>query len=298
MSAMTPNGLLRKIGQNELMRAMGRRVRDMLLAGASGVERMAGGGRSVAKDGSTPFDNVEPAVIETIFASLRVNPLQLLQVANVRKILARERTKHFMAQNKLRSVDEGGQVSHNTIGHNLQQVIEKADMDRPVIMVNVVKGIERVINNVANLDTLSIGPRSEIEIFALMAAGFNADRISAIDLFSYSPYVDTGDMHSMPYADNSFDVVFVGWVLSYSRDQAAAAREILRVCRDRAIVVLAGSYSDEQTDRTRFENDTTHMQNCAQLEALFEGSVRHTYFRHDPEPPETTMVMTVFEVKK
>jgi SAM-dependent methyltransferase len=284
--------------RSETVRSAGRRLRDLLLAGASAIERRAGTGRVSARDGTTPFDNVDPAVVETIFARLRVDPMQLLQIANVRKDLARARVKQLIAQNKLRQMDEGDKVSHNTIGHNYEQVLEKADMDRPIIMVNAVKSIQSVINNVGNLDVLTIGPRSEIEIFALLAAGFNADRISGLDLFSYSPYIDIGDMHAMPYADNSFDVVFVGWVLSYSRDQQAAAREILRVARDGAILVIAGDYSDENTDRTKFEDDTTHMQNCAQIEALFPGNVGHVYFRNDPRPPETTMVMSVFEVKK
>jgi SAM-dependent methyltransferase len=145
---------------------------------------------------------------------------------------------------------------------------------------------------------LSIGPRSEIEIFTLMSAGFSRDRIRALDLFSYSPYVETGDMHAMPYPDCSFDIVFLGWVLSYSRDQAQAAREILRVCRDRAIVVLAGDYSDEHRENRTFNNENTHMKSCDQLLALFSGHVGNVYFRHDPDPPHVFMVMTVFEVRK
>ena len=287
-----------KLRQNQTVRALGRRVRDALLAGAAAIERRAGSGRVAARDGSTPFDHVDPSVLETIFARLRVDPMQLLQIANVRKDLARERIKVLMAEGRLRQAEEGDKVSNNTIGHNLEQVLAKADMDRPIVMVNAVKAIERVVQDPGGFDVLTIGPRSEIEIFALLAAGFNGDRIRALDLISYSPYVEVGDMHAMPYPDNSFDIVFVGWVLSYSRDQEAAAREILRVCRNGAILVLAGSYSDESTDTSKFKDDTTHMKSCAQVEALFKGHVGHAYFRHDPKPPATSMVMTVIEVSK
>ncbi len=36
--------------------------------------------------------------------------------------------------------------------------------------------------------------------------------IRGLDLFSCSPRIDVGDMHDMRYADNSFDVIFLGWV--------------------------------------------------------------------------------------
>ena len=78
-----------------------------------------------------------------------------------------------------------------------------------------------------------------------MAAGFNPSRIKALDLFSYSPYVDIGDMHNMPYPDNSFDVVFVGWVLSYSKGPAGGGRGYLRVTKPGGIIILAGDYSDD-----------------------------------------------------
>jgi hypothetical protein len=86
--------------------------------------------------------------------------------------------------------------------------------------------------------------------------------------------------------------------MSYSRDQAAAAREIIRVCRDRAIIVVAGDYSDDTRDRPTFNNETTHMQSTAQILDLFEGHVGQVYFRHEPVRPDISMVMVVFELKK
>jgi hypothetical protein len=165
-------------------------------------------------------------------------------------------------------------------------------------MFDVVKGLERINKNAHKLDVLTIGPRSEIEIFAMMAAGFDLTRIKALDLFSYSPYVDLGDMHKTPYADNSFDVIFLGWVLSYSKDQSSVARELIRIARNRCVIVLAGDYSDDTRDHPTFRNETTHMQNCNQLLALFDGRVGKVYFRHDPELPAVAMVMVVFEIEK
>jgi hypothetical protein len=251
------------------------------------------------RGGKSPFRYLSGEGISAIRRQVSLMPECLLQIREVRQILARDRVRHFIAHGEMRRYDgAGASVAHNTIDYNIDGATSAPDLDRPSIMVNVVSGIERVWKEKADLDVLSIGPRSEIEIFALMAAGFGANRIQALDLFSYSPYVDIGDMHAMSYADASFDIVFVGWVLSYSRDQAAAAREILRVCRDRAIVVLAGDYSDESRDNPAFNNENTHMKSCEQLLGLFSGHVGRVYFRHDPDPPRAFMVMTVFEARK
>ena len=66
-------------------------------------------------------------------------------------------------------------------------------LDRPMLMANVVSSLARVQQRIDKLDVLSIGPRSEIEIFGLIGAGFSPDRIRAVDLFSYSPFVEIGD---------------------------------------------------------------------------------------------------------
>ena len=105
-------------------------------------------------------------------------------------------------------------------------------------------------------------------------------------------------MHKTPYAGNSFDVIFLGWVLSYSKDQLSVARELIRIARDRCVIVLAGDYSDDKRDHPTFKNETTHMQSCDQLLALFGDRAGKVYFRHDPELPAVAMVMVVFEIEK
>jgi hypothetical protein len=251
-------------------------------------------------DPRNPFSFVSPEALQYLDECFRgYHRNEMLQIRLVRQVLARERMKHLLAQGALRRLaGDVEQVAANTIDYNIEGAMSAADLDRPSMMFDVVKAIGRVNGNIAALDVLSIGPRSEIEIFGMAAAGFHPDRIKAVDLFSYSPYVDLGDMHRLPYPDNSFDVVFLGWVLSYSRDQAAVAQELTRIGRDRAIIVLAGDYSDDNRDRTTFNNETTHMQSCDQLLALFGERVGKVYFRHDPEPPDIAMVMTVFELKK
>lgn len=261
------------------------------------LEHMATAANADPKD---PFCYVSDEALRYLDECFRgYHRRELLQIRLVRQVIARERMKQLVSQDAIRRY--GGDVAAvatNTIDYNIDGAISAADLDRPSVMFDVVRAIGRVNSNIDKLDVLSIGPRSEIEIFGMMAAGFHPDRIKAVDLFSYSPYVEIGDMHRLPFPDRSFDIIFLGWVLSYSRDQPAVVRELMRVGRDRTIIVLAGDYSDDSRDRPTFENDTTHMQNCDQLLALFGNHVGKVYFRHDPELPEVAMVMTVFEIKK
>lgn len=245
-----------------------------------------------------PLSFPSPLMMSIIWWKLRSDPNCMLQVSEVREIVARYRARYLIQKGVSKLNASHNSIAKNTLEYNLAAAITSASLDRPQIMFGVVSGIERVNKNRAKMDVLSIGPRSEIEIFGLLGAGFNMERIKAVDLFSYSPYVDIGDMHQLPYPDSSFDIIFLGWVLSYSRDQQRAAEEIARIARNDAIIVLAGDYSDDSRNGLIFDNTTSHMQNVDQLLNLFGDCVKNVYFRHDPSPPDISMVMTVFDIKK
>ena len=51
---------------------------------------------------------------------------------------------------------------------------------------------------------LVIGPRYEPELLMAVGLGWNKDGVRGLDTFSYSPVVDVGDMHQLPYGDASF----------------------------------------------------------------------------------------------
>jgi methyltransferase family protein len=275
-------------------------LRGRLDAGASTSShvRVRADAPATMDEASNPLAFVKPETMAEISSHLG-NPKVLLQMQFARQVVARDRAAHFLkAKEAARVENETSLVASNTLEYNLEGARTAAMLDRPMVMANVVSSLSRVQQRIGQLDVLSIGPRSEIEIFGLIGAGFSPERIRAVDLFSYSPLVEVGDMHRLPYADNSFDALFVGWVLSYSRDQTVVARELIRVARDRAVVALAGDYSDQSRDRPTFGNETTHMQSCEQVLALFGDSVGTVWFRHDPELPDVAMVMTVFEIRK
>jgi SAM-dependent methyltransferase len=109
--------------------------------------------------------------------------------------------------------------------------------------------------NFKNLKILSIGPRSEGEIFNLYAKGFELSNITGIDLFTYSPLIQLGDMHSLDFKNEQFDIVFMGKCLAYSNNKNKALSEAKRVLVDKGSLIILHSlpkkksYSDALIER-------------------------------------------------
>lgn len=123
---------------------------------------------------------------------------------------------------------------------------------------------------------LIIGPRYEPEILMAYGLGWTPGTVRGLDTFSYSPLVDVGDMHALPYADGSFSAIVCGWTLSYSTRPEVAAAEMQRVLRPGGYLIVsmqkvADGYSDVLegvlTGRER-------IQTLAQLDSLYSGLER------------------------
>jgi hypothetical protein len=151
--------------------------------------------------------------------------------------------------------DEGKGVMPGTVAHNRRELEEHGfgSSRRTQRLLNPLSGLSPVYENPSALKVLSIGPRTEMEIFHLLGIGFSLKNIAAVDLISSSPLIDLGDMHALPYPDRAFDVVISSWVLNYSNRPQLAMDEMVRVCADRGLIAIGltydptykGSYVDE-----------------------------------------------------
>ena len=56
----------------------------------------------------------------------------------------------------------------------------------------------------------------------LVGYGFKARNVRGLDMISYSPWIDLGNMHETEYSDNTWDAVLCGWTLPYSSESARA----------------------------------------------------------------------------
>ena len=108
----------------------------------------------------------------------------------------------------------------------------------------------------SRLKVLSIGPRTEIELYYLwLIFGFSWDNITGVDLVSSSPKIELGDMGvRLPFQDNAFDVVVASHCLEKSRDAERTRGEIRRVTRAGGYVCAAGNRLTEEEQSSRMSD--------------------------------------------
>ncbi len=193
-------------------------------------------------------------------------------------------------------------VTANTIEYNRRQLLSGAGMERPRLLVDVVKSLHHVSARIGEMKVLCIGPRSENEIFMLIGNGFAPENIRGLDLISYSEFVDAGDMHAMPYGDDEFDIVILGWVLGYSHAPDRVAAEVMRVAKPGAVIAI-GQEHDPRTGQAGPQDISVEghsFKDTAEILALFGDNVHAVYFRHDVHRTMRDAMchlMVVFELK-
>ena len=86
-------------------------------------------------------------------------------------------------------------------------------------------------------DVLICGPRTEDDIIWSRAIGFK--KTIGLDIFSYSPLIKVGNALETEFADASFDLILLGWVLPYVDDPYKLISEMLRISRFNGIIGFA-----------------------------------------------------------
>ena len=173
----------------------------------------------------------------------------------------------------------------NTLSHNLKSV--STWLPRMDLLVRPLSVIESIPKDAG---VLVIGPRNEYDLILLAGSGFGFRNLRGLDFISYSPKIDLGDMHAMPYPDGTWDVVLCGWTLSYSAAPQKAADEILRVVRDGAVVGIGVEYSTlSEAELVALEGYgiqeeqrlAERINSVEQVLRLFRPHVKDVFFTHD-----------------
>jgi len=241
-----------------------------------------------------------------ILEHIRINGAELLHIPAIRREMAARRFNGFSLADIELFHGDTSSAHPKTIEKNLANLRTHQALDRPVMLVHSLQSSEFVLSNAPKLDVLSIGPRSEAELFALVAASFNPDRITGLDFISYSDFVKVGDMHDMPFENDSFDVIIAGWVLTYSNDNQKAAKEILRVARPNAHIAIGCAVIPNELGVPE-EADTivggiptpgdvltiSRFYNSGQIERLFSDHIDSVIVRQDPHPSMRDQVANV-----
>lgn len=191
--------------------------------------------------------------------------------------------------------------------YSLKMLKRGKTSDRPLHLIRPLSVILNRSTTTLNTSTkiLSIGCRFETELLYLVGYGFSPQNIRGFDMLSYSPWVDCGNMHALPYADNSWDAVILGWVLSYSDNPKKAKDEVVRVACNGALIAIGVSYypahmmTEEYLAAGEVRLRDQRIQTVEGFLRLFGDHVQTVYFQHDaPDPAKEGFCSVIFSIKK
>ncbi len=242
---------------------------------------------------------ITPDDFNAIIQHFQKRPQDLFLVDYARYRIAHRR--YLEAKEQLKITDDKDSLWEDALAHNMKGLDSFGAVARTNRLIRPLYAIDRVFFGADKLKALCVGPRTEMELFSLVGQGFRPDNIKGLDLFSYSPWIEVGNMHKMPYPDNSFDVVIAGWVLTYSSDPDQACREFLRVAGNRGIIAIGATVLNEAGRATAGQTGRTakHYPRADELLAVFGSAVRNVYVRHESEPGDNEgRTIVIFDVKK
>ena len=224
-----------------------------------------------------------------IHALLR-DPRQLLMSDLSRTYLSRSRLGTAQQNGFISTTEDTADSIENTVRHNYESLDPAIAARRPYGLLGPLLGVDSVQFQLNELKVLIVGPRTESELFLYMSHGFNQNNVLGLDLITYSDFIVQGDMHKMPFTDESFDIVVFSWVLGYSTNQKQAVSEAIRVLKPNGIVAIGEQWDptpvqeiSKQMEKDKgYKLEGTPMLSCKQLDQLFDGHKAAKLFGTEP----------------
>ncbi len=146
-------------------------------------------------------------------------------------------------------------IAHNT---DVERMFFTELSRRPDLISNVLSSLNSVRQNASHMRVLSIGSRTEAELFSLVNAGFSLQHIECVDLFSYTPHIKVGDIHHLEYSEGFFDIVVCGWVLEFCNDIPQACAEIKRVTKKSGMICIGGMHHPSSVNMENYNKRKKH----------------------------------------
>ena len=232
-------------------------------------------------DAELGFTNADFEAVSEYLAS---NPIEILKIPHARTILTLARLARLDDDQVMTYEKPKSNVLDFTLDHNLERLKDGSALLRPALLIDPLCRIDFILRHVSEMKVLTVGPRTECEIFTLVAGGFLPENIFALDLISYSKFIDLGDMHDMPYDNNSFDIVLLPWVLGYSGDIPKAVEETLRVAKPGAYIGVGGESDPNDKDTSTGKHIDQVWDRVDTLIDLFGDEVGQVIFKQDKHP--------------
>lgn len=220
-------------------------------------------------------------VIEKIRKRLENWFYQILLISKIRYYFCRIR--FVMLRKKIIFMNARNKdIGANAVDHNLNALInEKASFGMSGRMGLLLYPAAMLLRDRLMPKVLIVGPRTEDDIFFAKALGLR-DTIG-LDLFSYSKYIDIGDIHATNYPDNYFDAVLLGWMISYSSNPTDVIKECKRIMKVDGILGVGIESNIEYKLSGKMPSNSPRVNELNTANDLINLIKMNAVFIHDPE---------------
>ena len=195
------------------------------------------------------------------------------------------RIRYFFLKKKMRFNKHGSDnIGEATISHNLSAFNYNGGFGvgqrmglliYPVIAYNTFYTIDR-----SELKVLLVGCRTEDDIFWMRSYGYS--QAVGFDLFSYSDNIIVGDIHKTEFTSQSFDVVLLGWMISYTKDPAGVVKECRRILKPGGLLGVGLEHNPNQDNANVAPPRVNTLNSTLDIISLLNSSIDHkVLFEYD-----------------
>ena len=131
-------------------------------------------------------------------------------------------------------------------------------------------------SNREKIKILVVGCRSEDDVLWLKSYGFS-DTVG-MDLFSYSKNILIGDIHHTGFPEKTYDVVLLGWMISYTKDPAAVVKECRRILKDGGLLGIGLDYNYLQDAEGIKPPRVNILNSTGGIKKLLDENIKHKVF--------------------
>jgi SAM-dependent methyltransferase len=226
-------------------------------------------------------------------------PISILKNTKIRKWFVKLR--FLVLKQKMRFLESGSSsIGEQTVSHNLKAFKESGGFGvgqrmglllYPVIAHDSFYKVKKSEKKV-----LLVGCRTEDDIYWMRAYGYK--NAIGFDLFSYSKNILVGDIHKTDFEDETFDVVILGWMISYSKDPETVFRECRRILKPKGLFGVGLEHFPKQVDDSLVSPRVNPLNTTQGIKSMMDSTMNHkVLFEYDHENDKlgdfSTVVVTI-----
>ena len=167
--------------------------------------------------------------------------------------------------------DQHDDTGEKTVTHNLDAFSDNAVFGMSKRMGLLIYPVLAFYRNNPNVKILIVGCRTEDDIFWLKAYGIK--QVYGFDLISYSKHVMLGDFHQSGLDSDSYDVVILGWMISYTKNPQLVIKESKRILKNGGLLGIGLDHCHREVRQQSNSPAANELNNAEDLVGLVNGKV-------------------------